>query len=59
MAAKNRHNHPDTLHFLARILVGTREADHARTTGGMHYDLLIQRVKDNRAAGIPPLERTT
>lgn len=58
MAAKrSRPDHPETLHWLARILVGTREADQARTLGGLFYDQLIQRVKDVRAAGLPRVRR--
>jgi hypothetical protein len=45
-------NHPETLHYLARLLVGVREADQARQLGGLFYDNLIQRVKDVRAAGL-------
>ncbi|ONI73102.1 hypothetical protein ALI144C_44950 [Actinosynnema sp. ALI-1.44] len=48
--AKRRHSHhPETLHYLARLLVGVREADQARELGGMFYDNLIQRVRDTLA----------
>lgn len=52
MAAKpSRRNHPETLHMLARLLVGVTEADNTRHIGGMHYDNLIQRVKDAHQTG--------
>lgn len=57
MATKrSRRDHPETLHTLARVLAGVREADQARAIGGMHYDLLIQRVKDVRAAGLAKIQ---
>lgn len=38
--------HPKTLHLLARILVGVEEADRARDSGSVVYELLLNRVCD-------------
>lgn len=49
--ATRRRDHPDTLHFLARVLVGVREADETRRIGGLFYEELLQRVKDALQTG--------
>lgn len=38
--------HPKYLHMLARILVGVEEADRARDSGSVVYELLLNRVRD-------------